>query len=459
MREASPIVVAVALAMAAPLGATCPAVAGAERPNIVLVSIDSLRADHLGCYGYDRDTSPAIDALATGGVLFERAIAQSPWTLPSHASLLTSLYARAHGANAARFQVPATVPTLATALAAAGYATHAVVSGPFMQARFGMARGFDTYDDSLAQGEHRESHEAVTSPALHTRAVALLETATRPFFLFLHYWDVHYDYVPPPPYDTKFDPGYVGTLSPHRFMGNPDIHAGMDRRELRHLVALYDGEIAWVDEHIGRLLEALRRLGIDDQTILVLVADHGDEFFEHGEKGHQHSLYQELLHVPLVLRLPGGPRGRRIAERVELIDVMPTLLEAAGVPTPPGLHGRSLLPLVRGEAWSTRPVFAETSKVRKTRQDRRKTKAWSVHDGRYKLIRYAAERYPAELYDLERDPREQHNVIATAPERATELWAAHEAWQRRVPLASGAAHERLDGKLRERLEALGYLEP
>ena len=158
-----------------------------QRPlNVILISIDSLRADHLGCYGYERDTSPAIDALARDGVLFEQVVSQAPWTLPSHASLFTSLYGRTHRTNDVSRRLPHDVPTLAGALAEAGYSTRAIVSGTFMQSRFGLDSGFEIYDDALARVTHRRSHESVTSPTTQERALELLNAAPEPFFLFLH---------------------------------------------------------------------------------------------------------------------------------------------------------------------------------------------------------------------------------------------------------------------------------
>jgi len=424
------------------------------RPNIILISIDSLRADHLGSWGYERDTSPAIDALAADGVLFENAAAQAPWTLPSHASLLTGLYGRTHQAVLPKRRLAADAVTLASVLKAAGYRTHAIVSGPFMHRRFGLDRGFDAYDDELAQGSHRASHRLVNSPDVHARAVRMIETLPRPFFLFLHYWDVHYDYVPPPPYDTRFDPDYAGDISPHAFMFNNAIRPGMDARDLEHIVALYDGEIAWVDEYIGRLIGELKRRGLYEDSVVVVTADHGDEFFEHGQKGHQHALYEESLHVPLVMRFPGQPAGVRVPRRVQLIDVMPTLLEMLGVDGA-ATQGRSLWPLVRGEEWAGGPVFSETMKARKSRRERKKCAAWCVYDETRKLIRFENDRYPPEVYDLMADPGEQRNMFDAA--RDADLVALLEKWFVETPEQVGTQHEGLDPDMLRTLQSLGYV--
>ena len=226
--------------------------------NIILISIDSLRADHLQCYGYQRPTSPAIDALAADAILFERASSQAPWTLPSHASLLTSLYPRSHQATKLNRSLPRRVSTLASELKRAGYNTHAIVSGPFMQRSFGMAQGFDTYDQNLALGGHTKSHKAITSPRIQRRTSRFLDETPSPFFLFLHYWDVHHDYIPHAPYDEMFDPDYEGDLPRLGMISSRRVRSGMPPRDLQHLVALYDGEIRWVDHHIGLLLDELK---------------------------------------------------------------------------------------------------------------------------------------------------------------------------------------------------------
>jgi arylsulfatase A-like enzyme len=447
----APLAFAVLLA-----GCGGPATDSGEQPlNVVLISIDSLRADHLGCYGYDRETSPAIDALARDGVLFEQVVSQAPWTLPSHASLMTSLYGRTHQTNDVSRRLPADIPTLASVLAEAGYSTRAIVAGTFMQSRFGLDSGFQIYDDTLARVTHRRSHESVTSPTTHERALELLNSAPEPFFLFLHYWDVHYDYIPPDPYDTMFDPDYSGPVTSSRFMKNRAIHPGMDPADLAHIVALYDGEIRWVDEHIDMLLDSLHARGLDERTIVVLTSDHGDEFFEHGERGHSHSLYEELVRVPLIMRVPGAEGGRRVRERVELIDVMPTVLELAGVPFPAGIQGRTLGPALQGAALEQRACFTETNKSRKTKDEELRSDSWAVVDGGHKLIAFGDDRFPSELFDLESDPGETENRYGEPPtERLLEL---HRAWLERIPTGEGVPNEGVDEATLEELRGLGYV--
>jgi arylsulfatase A-like enzyme len=428
-----------------------------DRWNLILISIDSLRADHLHSYGYRRKTSPSIDAFAKEGVLFENAIAQSPWTLPSHASLLTSLYARTHGADEASHAIGSETSTLASALQGAGYRTHAVVSGTFMWSRFGFNIGFDTYDDSLIQDTFKKNHEATTTPRVHARIQRILDDASGPFFLFAHYWDVHYDYIPPPPFARRFGHKYDGEMTSNQFIKNPAIHKDMNPRDLRHLVALYDGEIAWVDSYIGKLIADLKRRNLYDRTVIVLTADHGDEFFEHGEKGHQHSLYQELLHVPLIVRVPKAEGGRRVTDRVELIDVMPTLLNLLGVAAPAGIQGRSFEPLLTGESWEERPSISETTMATKSRDAKKNSDSWAIYRGQYKLIVFAENHYPIELYDLARDPGEKEPLADR--ELASRLLEDYQGWIEQVPVADGDQTIELEEGIREMLESLGYLDP
>ena len=226
-----------------PRRATAPA-----RPNVLLVSIDSLRADHLGSYGYERDTSPAIDALAREGVLFAQAIAPAPWTVPSHMTLLTGLPPEVHDVVSVRQKLSPDAVTLAEVLQGAGYDTAAFVSGPTVMAHFGFDHGFALYDESMVERRAKRAGSAVSSPGLVDLVSGWLgrwsDAGRRaPFFVFLHMWDVHYDYVPPPEYVERFDPGYAGDVDTRNFETSERLRRDMDPRDLQHVIALYDGEI------------------------------------------------------------------------------------------------------------------------------------------------------------------------------------------------------------------------
>ena len=443
----------------------------APRADIILVSIDSLRPDHLGCYGYDRPTSPRIDALARAGVRFDAAISTTSWTLPSHAALFTGLYDSAHGAVDNGLRLADGHTTLAEALRSAGWHTAGFYGGPYLHPTFGLAQGFETYVGvmdrellALSEGEIRaearapvgSSHEDVTGPRMVRAVTEWLGTLEpdRPFFLFLHMWDVHYDYVPPPRYVEMFDPDYTGPLVGRGFVANRSIRADMPARDLEHLVALYDGEIRFTDDSLGEILDAVAARGRLDDALVVVTADHGEEFFEHGGRGHQRTLFDEVLRVPLIFHWPGRiAAGHRVRDQVTLIDLMPTLLSLVGVESPQPMQGRDLSPLLRGESLPARPALSELL------VDRRQMR--SMRSAEEKLITYGGRRFS--LYDLDADPSESEPLRAEgdrlrrARSALSDLRRDTDAARQRLgfPEASAAP----DPETCARLVRLGYLDP
>jgi arylsulfatase A-like enzyme len=314
-------------------------------PNLVLISIDTLRADHVGVYGYGRPTTPNLDRLAAEGLLFERAYSTANWTLPAHVSLLSGLSPAAHGVERYRHRISAGVELLPERLALLGYRSAAVVSTvPFLKRKHGFARGWEVYDDETAYPPKRKKGtttgiaDFVSSPQVTGRAIELLEELGEgPFFLFLHYFDVHDRYVPPPPFDTAFDGDF-----PAIRLDLPATSESL-RAEAEARVRRYDGELRSVDHWIGRFLDQLERRGLSDRTAVVVTADHGEEFQEHGAWTHHKNLYETALRVPLLMRLPGGRRrGEKIATPVSLVDVPATLLGLADGRTRRWREGRDL---------------------------------------------------------------------------------------------------------------------
>lgn len=381
----------------------------AEPVNVLLVSIDSLRRDYLGCYGgrlphaEGRSPTPRLDRLAAEGVRLTDAYAPSSWTLPSHVSLMTGLSPVVHGVETDFHSIDPAQPTLAGVLRANGYQTVGVFSGPYLEPTWGFGAGFDRYTaaygtevaaasreigglaDEIARASaagdaataesllwqrrtryervRKLSHADVSSERVTSAGLAELDrlvAGKKPWFLFLHYFDVHYDYVPPAPFLTRFDPTYRGAMTGRDFLGNPAI--GMpdpaltdgwirraSPRDTEHLMALCAGEVAWVDQHIERMLARLAKLGQESRTLVVVVSDHGDEFFEHGGIGHRRNLFEELMRIPLLLRLPGKlPAGGVVHGRVSLTDVYPTVLDLLDLPSPVPVTGRTMVPLIRG---------------------------------------------------------------------------------------------------------------
>lgn len=302
-----------------------------HRPNIVLISIDSLRADRLGCYGNPRAVSPTIDRLAASGLQFTHAVATSAWTLPSHMSMLTGLDAVEHGVHTELDRLSESVPTVAETLRNSGYRTAGVVSEGLVGSTYGFARGFDEFDDTTAVAAFDALNEE-TAPVVTEIALRYLDHfGERPYFLFIHYWDVHYDYAAPEPYRTMFDPEYDGVLDASNFIHNQAVDASISERDLEHLLALYDGEIRWVDDHIGKLIERLASRGLLESTTFIVTSDHGDEFFEHGGKGHGGTLYREVMQVPLVIS-GGGIPVATVDAAVSLTDIAATVYGLAGIP-------------------------------------------------------------------------------------------------------------------------------
>ena len=300
-----------------------------DRPHIVLISIDSLRPDRLGLYGHSRDTSPNLDQLASESVVFENAYSTTSWTLPSHVSMLTGLYPEVHGVIEGKQRVGEEALLLSEVLQPFGYQTLGVVAGPYLRTRFGFNQGWDDYDDYTIRirGKRATTQGSVT-PVQHRRIVEVLDSLEpRPFFLFLHYWDVHYDYNPPEPWRSRFDPDYEGDLDVSFFTSNERIHPEMDPRDLHHVLSLYDGEIAFTDHYIGLLFDELRRRDLYEDTWIIVTSDHGDEFFEHGQKGHRANLFNTTLKVPLIIKFPDSRwGGRRVDEPVSLVDIYGTVL-------------------------------------------------------------------------------------------------------------------------------------
>ncbi len=453
--------------------ACAPAPEPPARLNVVWVTIDALRADALGLHGYSRDTSPFLDALARESLVFNRAISQESYTQASVPSYFTSVYPRQHKVLYDNPQSDVLAPrflTLAEILSAEGYATAAFVFNPHLNERFGFGQGFDLYDDNK-QGWPKEGPlymRKETAQKIHDKLGRYLaQDERRPLFLYLHYRDVHGPYSPPPPYHESFVPPGVEP-EPNLIYSRKGT---LDRRRDNALFrSQYDGEIRYTDTMLERTLGLLESHGIGrDDTLLVITADHGEEFFEpHPDDtgGHSHgrTLYMEQVHVPLLFRIP-GVAPRRIEPFVELVDVMPTILDALGI-DPAGFghfQGRSLLPLARGEAAPRDAVYAGGNHGRAMLiADGWKLIRWNryVRDDRMSAFRREEEDrgvFLEELYELGADPRERRNLAAERPEvleRMRRLLAEREA---AIPEGEGAEPVELDPETRDRLEALGYL--
>jgi arylsulfatase A-like enzyme len=423
-----------------------------ERPNVIVYLIDTLRADHLGCYGYPREVSPAIDAFARDGVLFEHAVAQSSWTRAGVASLFTGLWPAAHGANRRRHTLSPEALTLAELLSAAGYRTAGIVTNPNVADRFGFAQGFDDYE--LLSGAESDA------ASVTRKAVEWLdrEGGAGPFFLYLHTVEPHSPYDPPPEHRRRFAPAVPASVAhqPGRLVGR--VRSGaieVGEPLLAEMLALYDGEIAANDEAFGALRSALEERGLYRDAVVAVLSDHGEEFYEHQGFEHGRTLFEESVRVPLVLKLgANGPVGR-VARPVQHVDLLPTLLAAAGAPAHGGLEGRDLLEVINREweeeAAAPRRIFTYIHLDGAPRV--------SVFGGDFKLIqnRDGERLVRPRLFDLRSDPGETRDLAAERPVLAGYLATLirHRLHASEGRLQAGEAE--IDEELRRRLEAMGYL--
>jgi arylsulfatase A-like enzyme/tetratricopeptide (TPR) repeat protein len=396
-------------------------------PNLLLVSIDTLRADRLGCYGYAAAQTPVLDALAGRGVRFAAATTVTPLTLPAHASLLTGTFPAYHGVrDNGGFYLGDDQQTLAETLKAHGYRTGGFVAAFVLDRRWGVGQGFDTYFDDFDLSRYdmsvgldaaqRPGHEVVD------RALAWLGTGAGPFFAWVHLYEPHSPYTPPEPYRSRFPSTMEGA---------------------------YDGEIATADAEVGRLLAYLDAHGALANTVVIVVGDHGESLGEHREQQHGFFVYDASTRIPLIVAGP-GLQSRVVRSQVRIVDVMPTALELLGVQTPAAVQGASLVPLARGEP-RTLPALVETWYPRYHY-------GWSelsaLRDGRYKFI--AAPR--PELYDTDADPGETHDLSSANPRLAKAMANALRELEAKYAGTSGPQTPRpVDAAVEQQLRALGYV--
>ena len=410
--------------------------------GIVLVSIDTLRRDHVGAYGYPKPSTPRLDALGRQGLLCEDAVSTSSWTLPAHLSMLTSVPPGLHGGVDMGHGFNRTVPTLAATLRQRGFSTQAVTSHLYVSAVYGVDEGFDHLD-------FRQDRKATE---VANRAIDLLDRfGDRPFFLFLHFYDPHWHYDPPEHTRRLFEAGYSGTLT--GLWQDFSRRQSLSPADLEHLLALYDGEIRYVDDELGRVLDHLRERGLERGTLLVVTSDHGEEFLDHGSWEHQKTLYEEVIRVPLVVRGP-GISSRREASPTSLLDVVPTVLDWAGVAPAGRLHGRSLL-LAPGE----RECYGETEH---TADGTRKLFLRSGQRGWKAILSLAPDSdrlANLEWYDLAMDPLERRRAPAEPDLAVSVRDRAMEMWRQGRAGAASAPPVDLTAEQRERLRALGYVIP
>jgi arylsulfatase A-like enzyme len=466
---------------------------GGKPRGVILIQADTLRRDHLEMYGYQRETAPALRRLASEGVLFNNYTVQATWTKVSTPSLMTSLYPSSHGVTDFHHHLPASANTLAESYRAAGYATVSYASVLFTGQFSNLHQGFEELheDGSISTpGSSKTSREYVD------RLQTWLERHRDvPFFAFLHVFDPHDPYEPYRPYDSLWaDPARKEeherqAKEVRKFIKDPLrqlfgmpsrdelIEAGFDPAAyVAHDRDWYDGSIRAMDVEIGRLVQTLRRLGLDDDTLIVLLSDHGEEFHEHGRMFHGQSVYGELTQVPLFMRWPAGlPGGRVVEEVVESLDVMPTLLELSGLPAPEGVQGQTLTPLFAASAdgnggssgWRRRPAITEkalTSPDGAFAPPPHDTESYAITDGQWKLVHNTQRPRGGpefELYDFVKDPLNKTDVAAEHPDVVARLARILEGWRQMATAArlkpDAEGMKNLSPEQLQRLRSLGYI--
>ena len=424
-----------------------------QRPSVVMVVGDTLRADKLSCMGGPEGLTPYLDRIAAQGVRFNQARSHAPWTLPSTASMLTSVHPEEHGAGGrlGRFtKLDAEVQTVVKTFRDQGYRTHAIVNVLFLDPeRFGVTRDFETVDQQVF-----ETNVDVRAADATTRAALDWIEANGddgPFFLLVHYFDPHCVYAPPRAFRERWaEPG--DREGEWTFGTRPQMVAIREGElspaaaTIRRAEALYNGEVSYLDAQIGRLDDGLAARGERDDLVLVVTADHGEEFLEHGGFEHGHTLYDELVRVPMVIRAPGQLAPAVVETPVRHIDLAPTLCELCDLPLPEQFLGRSLVSLAGGEAGAPRPTLAHGNMWARPQT------SWT--SGGWKLI--VRDGVAPELYEVAADPAEQRDLAGSRPEELARLQAELEAVERGMGALKRGEEASLDPRTREVLNGLGY---
>ncbi len=448
-----------------------PVSAPAEPRNLVVLSIDTLRPDHLGLYGYSRSTSPHLDRFARSSVVFDQAVTVHVATAPAHGTILTGEYPGGHGIELNGMALKPGVPTLAGMLAEKGFVTGAFVSGWTLQRHTGLDRGFEIYDDDLGpprNGARREGSETTAAALKWLRAKVAAE---KDFFLFVHLFEPHWPYDPPASDALKFLPGRyeLTTVSKPVHIDRLLSVNRLNSEEQQEYVARYDGEIVVADRLADRLLRELENLGVAHNTVVVVLADHGETLFEREwTMDHGARPYDEQARIPLILHVPGDPdAGKRVPDQVSLLDVVPTVFDIFGLESPDSLPGRSLLPLIRGESSGSkpRPVFitarSEPRRVPHIKAqllNRGLVRAMRLPE--IKLIEYPAPggRRQPELFNLIDDPGERDNRAGENFDIVVGLHSELERWQATNGETSDPDGIALTPEVEAALRELGYID-
>lgn len=428
-----------------------------NRPNVVFIIINAARADHLGTYGYKRDTAPNIDRLAKKAVIFEQAIAQAHWTLPSLASILTSRYPHTLGIYERGQKIPEEELTLAEILKRYGYKTAAFVGGLDTDAAFGFAQGFDYYFD-----ETKDSPIGSFKDIIPNAIEWLKDNKNNKFFLLIHGYDVHPPFNQPAPYKDMYDPDYKGIIDelPLDYSLLKNIRKDsvfingktvkLSKEDINHIIANYDAGISYADKLIGEFLNTIDNLDLSSNTIIIITSEHGEELLDHGsfDRFGKSNLYDEVIRVPLIIKNPNIDfKGERITNQVQLIDIMPTILDFLGIPIDRESQGLSLAPLIQKRGVKddfNQYVYSEAG-----------LQKWAIRTSQWKLI-YDNGSY--QLYNLKEDNLEVNNLAVKRPEVVYEFAQRLSQWRQETGTEIGLYETRIElsEEMREKFKKAGY---
>lgn len=432
-----------------------------EAPKVILVSLDTLRADHLGCYGYSRETSPYLDALSRESVLFENVYAQSSWTLPSHTSMLFSLNSASHQVYYNDQRIDPSLPSLASLLQKAGFLPYAFTGGGYVSSIYGFAKGFHWYEEP-AGGRHAPLARDEAERLANYASQWIKANQDKPFFLFLHTFQIHGPYDTPPPWNKKFlhENAKWTRIALRKYLESWEKEPNFTPEEIQNIIDLYDAEIFYTDATlIKNLIETLKSTGIFDQTMLIVTSDHGEEFYEHHGWLHGQTLYEEQLRVPLIIKFPHSRyKGHRLQPKVRLIDILPTIMETLRLSYPAkSFEGRSLLPVIEGRETSDR-VFISDLALKEVKNPCPALMATNQGDMKVIVEKAVDTIKNMEIYNLAQDPHEHKNLLRSQRQLGLKLYRRLEKYYReKLAVLRETKKVFLDEKLREKLRALGYI--
>jgi len=387
-------------------------IAYSGQPNIILITISSLRADHLSCAGYNRQTTPNFDRFAKGNILFTNAFATSSWQMPAVGSIFTSLYPTDHGATHIDNKFNSKIKTLAGTLKRNGFYTAGFTCDPRLSSINGFDKGFEYYDDysvqmiissiSFDRDENFDINKKRTNDLINNAAERWLQNNIhKPFFLFLNYYDNHWDYLPPAPYNTLFNPDYVGDIKGTEIAREPLYSNKPSDKDVEQIIALYDGQVKQTDYDLGEFLGFLKGQGRFKDSVIIVMGDHGEQFYEHGHTSH-HGIFDELISIPFAISLPDSNEPKVISSLVSSVDIMPTILNYVNIAIPSQCKGQSLKPLIEGKTSNIRDfVFVEYT-------------GGAVEDCyavRFEKYKFIYEKDDIFAYDLKSDPCEQKKIF------------------------------------------------